>query len=105
MSSSRPTGSRRRALLAAALAAPFAARAESWPAKPIRVILPAPVGGLIDIAGRAISDSMQRELGQPWLIDPRPGANGIMAGQLFLSAPSDGYTLFFTVSGIMALTL
>ena len=67
------------------------------------MILPGPVGGLIDIAGRAISDTMQRELGQPWLIDPRPGANGIMAGQMFLSAPSDGYTLFFTVSGIMAL--
>jgi tripartite-type tricarboxylate transporter receptor subunit TctC len=41
---------------------------------------------------------MQRELGQSWLIDPRPGANGIMAGQMFLAAPSDGYTLFFTVS-------
>jgi len=103
MSGPRPTGLRRRALLSAALFAPFAARAETWPSKPIRVILPAPVGGLIDIAGRAISDTMQRELGQPWMIDPRPGANGIMAGQMFLSAPSDGYTLFFTVSGIMAL--
>lgn len=93
----------RRHFLAAGLAAPLAARAESYPSKPIRVILPGPVGGLIDIAGRAISDSMQRELGQPWMIDPRPGANGIMAGQMFLSAPPDGYTLFFTVSGIMAL--
>ncbi len=93
----------RRFFLAAALTAPFAARAETYPSKPIRVILPGPVGGLIDIAGRAIADTMQRELGQPWLIDPRPGANGIMAGQMFLSAPSDGYTLFFTVSGIMAL--
>jgi len=93
----------RRLFLAAALTAPFAARAETYPSKPIRVILPGPVGGLIDIAGRAIADTMQRELGQPWLIDPRPGANGIMAGQMFLSAPSDGYTLFFTVSGIMAL--
>jgi tripartite-type tricarboxylate transporter receptor subunit TctC len=103
MSRFSPTGLKRRALLTVALAAPFAARAETYPSKPIRVILPAPVGGLIDIAGRAISDTMQRELGQPWMIDPRPGANGIMAGQMFLAAPSDGYTLFFTVSGLTAL--
>lgn len=84
------------------LAAPLAARAEAWPVRPIRVILPGPVGGLIDIAGRAISDAMQRELGQPLLIDPRPGANGIMAAQMFLGAPADGYTLYFTVSGHVA---
>ena len=65
MSGRRPTGLSRRALLSAALVAPFAVRAETWPSKPIRVILPGPVGGLIDIAGRAISDAMQRELGQP----------------------------------------
>jgi tripartite-type tricarboxylate transporter receptor subunit TctC len=93
----------RRLLLGAALAAPFPARAETWPAKPIRVILPGPAGGLIDIAGRAIGDAMQRELGQTWLIDPRPGANGIVAGQMFLAAPADGYTLYLTVSGHVAL--
>ena len=93
----------RRLLLGAALAAPFPARAEAWPAKPIRVILPGPAGGLIDVAGRAIGEAMQKELGQPWLIDPRPGANGIMAGQMFLGAPADGYTLYLTVSGHVAL--
>ena len=93
----------RRLVLAAGLSLPFSARAESWPIKPIRVILPGPVGGLIDIAGRAIGDAMHRELGQPWLIDPRPGANGIVAAQMFLGAPADGYTLYFTVSGHVAL--
>jgi tripartite-type tricarboxylate transporter receptor subunit TctC len=93
----------RRLLLGAALAAPFAARAEAWPAKPIRVILPGPAGGLIDVAGRAIGEAMQKELGQAWLIDPRPGANGIVAGQMFLGAPADGYTLYLTVSGHVAL--
>ena len=48
----------RRLLLGAALAAPFPARAEAWPAKPIRVILPGPAGGLIDVAGRAIGEAM-----------------------------------------------
>jgi tripartite-type tricarboxylate transporter receptor subunit TctC len=93
----------RRLLLGAALAAPFPARAETWPAKPIRVILPGPAGGLVDIAGRAIGDAMQRELGQTWLIDPRPGANGIVAAQMFLGALADGHTLYFTVSGHVAL--
>jgi tripartite-type tricarboxylate transporter receptor subunit TctC len=96
----------RRLLLGAALAtpfsAPFSARAQAWPAKPLRVIIPAPAGGLIDIAGRGIGDAMQKELGQPWMVDPRPGANGIMAAQLFLSAPDDGYTFYLTVSGHVA---
>jgi tripartite-type tricarboxylate transporter receptor subunit TctC len=98
--------SRRRLLaagLATSFATPLATRATQWPDKPIRVILPGPVGGLIDVAGRAIGDAMQRELGQPWLIDPRPGANGIVAAQMFLGAPADGYTLYFTVSGHVAL--
>jgi tripartite-type tricarboxylate transporter receptor subunit TctC len=97
----------RRRLLAAALATPLArplaGQAGQWPDKPIRIILPGPVGGLIDVAGRAIGDAMQRELGQPWLIDPRPGANGIVAAQMFLGAAADGYTLYFTVSGHVAL--
>ena len=90
-------------LLAAPLAAPVGTRADTYPSKPIRVILTGPVGGLIDIAGRAIGDAMQQNLGQPWIIDPRPGANGMLAGQIFLSSPADGYTLFLTVSGHVAL--
>lgn len=102
---------RRRQVLGAALAAPLvgtAARragADTYPSRPIRVVLPGPVGGIIDVAGRAISDAMHRELGQPWLIDPRPGANGILAGQIFLGSPADGYTLYLTVSGHVVLDL
>lgn len=96
---------RRRLFLAAAAAMPLAARAEAYPAKPVRVILPGPAGGLIDIGGRAVSDVMQRELGQSWLIDPRPGANGIMAAQMMLGAPPDGHTLYLTVSGHVVLGL
>jgi tripartite-type tricarboxylate transporter receptor subunit TctC len=95
----------RRLLLGAALAAPLSARAQNWPTKPIRVILPGPVGGVIDIGGRAVGEVMQRELGQPWLIDPRPGANGIMAAQMFLATPPDGHTLYLTVSGHVVLNM
>ena len=95
----------RRFVLGAALAAPFAAGAQSWPAKPIRVVLPGPGGGLIDVGGRAISEVVHRELGQPLVIDPRPGANGIVAAQTVLGAPADGYTLYLTVSGHVVLDL
>ena len=95
----------RRFVLGAALAAPFAAGAQSWPAKPIRVVLPGPGGGLIDVGGRAISEIVHRELGQPLVIDPRPGANGIVAAQRVLGAPADGYTLYLTVSGHVVLDL
>jgi len=94
----------RRLLLGAALAAPFAARADAWPTKPIRVILPGPAGGVIDVGSRAVSDAMTHELGQPWLIDPRPGASGIVGVQMMLGAPADGYTLYQTVSGHVALS-
>ena len=97
----------RRSLIGAAASAPlFGSRlagADTYPSKPIRVILTGPVGGLIDVSGRAIGDAMQHNLGQPWIIDPRPGANGMMAGQIFLSSPADGYTLFLSVSGHVAL--
>ncbi len=97
----------RRLLLGGALAAPLCAAgtgavADTYPSKPIRVILPGPAGGLIDLGGRAVSDALQKDLGQPWLIDPRPGANGIMAGQQCAGAPADGYTLFLAVSGFLA---
>ena len=95
----------RRILLGAALAAPLVARADTWPSKPIRFVLPGPAGGVIDVGGRAASEFLQKELGQPIVIDPRPGANGIMASQIVLAAPPDGYTLYLTVSGHVVLDL
>lgn len=99
----------RRLVLGAALSAPFTApahiRADTWPSKPIRVVLPGPGGGVIDIGCRAVSEAMLRELGQPLVIDPRPGANGIVAAQTVLGAPADGYTLYLTVSGHVVLDL
>jgi tripartite-type tricarboxylate transporter receptor subunit TctC len=96
---------RRLFLAAAAMLPATAARADTYPSKTIRVILPGPPGGLLDVAARSLSDAMQRELGQTWLIDPRPGANGILAAQLVLGAPADGYTLYLTVSGHVVLNL
>lgn len=96
---------KRRLFLAAAALLPAAARADAYPSKAIRIVLPGPAGGLLDVAARSLSEAMQRELGQTWLIDPRPGANGILAAQLVLAAPADGYTLYLTVSGHVVLNL
>lgn len=90
---------------AAAMVPATAVHADAYPSKTIRVVLPGPPGGLLDVAARSLSEAMQRELGQTWLIDPRPGANGILAAQLVLGAPADGYTLYLTVSGHVVLNL
>src|SRR5262249_49167915 len=84
---------RRRGLLAVALGTPFISRALAYPGPPIRVIVPGPPGGMADLAARAIGDAMQEQLGRPWLVDPRPGASGIIAARAFLDAPPDGHTL------------
>ena len=59
--------------------------------------------GLIDVAARAVSEVMLGELGQPLIIDPRPGGNGVVAGQAVTGAAPDGYTLMLTVSAHVAL--
>lgn len=96
----------RRKLLAATMAAPMlgidAAGAETYPSKPIRIILPGPAGGIIDVAIRSLSDVMVSDLGQQLIIDPRPGGNGLVAGQVVVAAPPDGYTLELTVSAQLA---
>lgn len=93
----------RRLFVAAGLTVPFVARAQPWPDRPFRVIVPGAPGGTVDIAARTIGDEMQRELGQPWLVDSRPGANGVIAARTFLDAPEDDHTLYLTVLSHVAL--
>lgn len=97
-------GARRRALArtaaglfsaAVGLALPFAALAQSaWPAKPITLVIPFPPGGSADVIGRLVGQRMSDELGQPVIIDNRPGAGTAIAAGLVAKAPADGYTLF-----------
>jgi len=83
------------ALIAAAIlaGAPLAAVAQSYPAKPIRLVVPFPAGGPLDLAGRAIGDHLAKAWGQPVVVENKPGAGGNIGADLVAKSPADGYTL------------
>ena len=72
------------------------ASAQTWPARPVRVIVSQSAGGSIDIAARIIGQKLSESLGRPFLIDNRPGANGMIAGEAGAKAAPDGYTFLMT---------
>ncbi|HEY0297218.1 MAG TPA: tripartite tricarboxylate transporter substrate binding protein [Bordetella sp.] len=88
-----------RACAAVALAGltPYAQAA--WPDKPIRIIVPYPPGGNVDVAARLISPGLQAELGQSFIIENKPGAGGMIAGEYVAHSEPDGYTLFMAANG------
>jgi len=92
----------RRSLLAAPLITLTApARGQTFPTRPIRLIVPFPPGGVSDLMARLVATHMERALGQPVVIDPRPGAGGNLALDLVAKAAPDGYTIGVgTVSGL-----
>ena len=81
------------ALLAAASIAVPALAQDNYPNKPIRIVLPVPAGSALDIAARAIGEQLASQWGQQVLIETRPGAGGLIAGQAVANSPPDGYTL------------
>ena len=87
--------SRRKALVltGAAVAAPALVHAQAWPARPIRLVVPFPPGGLIDNMARLIAPRLAQELGQPVVIDNKPGAGGNLGAAEVARATADGYTL------------
>ena len=95
----------RRATLGAlaAIAAAPQAFAQAVPAKPMRFLVPYPVGGIVDIVTRALADPMQADLGQPVVVDPRPGGNSTLATAMIPQAPADGYSwVMATISHVVA---
>ncbi|MFC6284586.1 MULTISPECIES: Bug family tripartite tricarboxylate transporter substrate binding protein [Polaromonas] len=81
------------ALLAIASAVPVLALAQSYPSRPIKMVVPFAAGGSVDVLGRVIADKVSLALGQPVVPDNRIGANGTIAHQMVASAPPDGYTI------------
>jgi tripartite-type tricarboxylate transporter receptor subunit TctC len=96
---------RRAALGAIAGAALLAAAphtfAQAWPTKPVRIVIGAPAGGTSDIVARLLADGLQKEWGQPVIVEAKPGAAGMIAMQDFLSQPADGHALLVAVNALV----
>jgi tripartite-type tricarboxylate transporter receptor subunit TctC len=75
------------------------AAAQSYPSRPVRLIATVPAGSTTDILARMIAQALSERLGQPFIVDDRPGASGNVGTELVVRAPPDGYTLLMAVAG------
>ena len=76
-----------------------AASAQTFPTKPVRIVVPFGPGGVGDLTARAVASSLSEQWGQGVIIDNRPGAGGVTAADMVAKAPADGYTLFLMSNG------
>jgi tripartite-type tricarboxylate transporter receptor subunit TctC len=92
------------AWLAAVLAWPSPAPAQPYPSKPIKLVVPYSPGGLPDTVARVLAHALQESLGQPVLVENKPGGSGAVAASAITQAPADGYTLLVTDGPMLAIT-
>jgi tripartite-type tricarboxylate transporter receptor subunit TctC len=92
-----------RTLLSLLMLLPAAAFAQSYPSKPVRVIVPYPAGSTPDIVGRAVSGKLQDSLGQPFVVENRTGAGGNIGAEAVAKAAPDGHTLLIGINGPAAI--
>ena len=90
------------AIATVAVALPLRAEAQSFPDKPIRVVVPYAAGGSTDNMARVMQEPLQKMLGQPVIIDNKAGASGVLAAREVIRSRPDGYTLFFVNNGNLA---
>src|SRR5215510_6669072 len=84
---------------AATLPVPPAAAAETYPSRPVRMLIPYPPGGGLDLPGRTVAQKFAEATGQQMVVDNRGGAGGLIAGELVAKSAPDGYTLFLASNG------
>jgi tripartite-type tricarboxylate transporter receptor subunit TctC len=83
--------------------APLAALAQAFPSKPIKIVIPFVAGGSSDIVGRAVGSKFSEMLGQPAIVENRPGANGSIAAEYVAKADPDGYTVLVGSIGVFSI--
>ena len=86
------------ALAAMAVLLPGGAAAQAWPDKPVRMVIPFPPGGTLDKVGRQLAQRLGEQFGQTFVVENKPGGNGVIGGDTVAKAAPDGYTLLFNAS-------
>jgi tripartite-type tricarboxylate transporter receptor subunit TctC len=81
-----------------ALIAGSSVQAQPYPSKPVKIVIPFPPGGTLDTVGRMLAQKLTDQLGQPFVVENRPGGNGTIGGDAVAKAAADGYTLLFNAS-------
>src|SRR5262249_61220466 len=95
-----------RSVIALAIAAASmlgTAHAQTWPQRPVKVLVPFAAGGNIDVMGRLATGRLSETLGQQFVVENRVGGNGIIATEAVARAPADGYTLPWARTSVLAL--
>lgn len=78
---------------------PASVAAQDWPARTVRLVVPYPPGGNVDVAARILGERLQQELGQPFIIENRAGAGGLIGAEAVAKAEPDGYTILIGANG------
>jgi tripartite-type tricarboxylate transporter receptor subunit TctC len=91
------------ALVLGLAAAAGAVAQETYPTRPVKIIAPFGAGGLADVLARAVGERLQRQMGQPFVVENRPGAGGNVGADIVARAEPDGYTLLMSSAGILTI--
>src|SRR5512134_1885886 len=83
--------------------AALATTAQTFPARPLRIILGFPAGGGVDLVARILAPRLTESLGQPVIVDNRPGASGLIGTEIAAKAAPDGHTLFLGTTGNLSI--
>jgi len=78
------------------------ASSQTWPDKPVRIIVPFAAGGSLDFVTRLVAEGLSQKLGQPVLVEDRTGANGNIGAEYAARQPPDGYTLLATADALLS---